>query len=613
MRLFFRLLRYIFPFKRNIALIIFSNVLYSIFSVFSLTLIVPFLSVLFKQIEPIPIAPETTFTLESIIETYYYFMGRMIIQYGEASALVMIACTMVAFTFLSNLFRYLGQYWLAPIRAGVLNTLRKDIYHKLVILPLSFFSKQKKGDIMNRIGPDVQEVEWSVISSLQAICRDPFLLCAYLIALLKVNQTLTLFSLVLLPLVGYLIMLVGKSIQRNSRKAQQVLGKLSSLYDETIGGLRIIKGYNAMEHAHQKFKEENDKHYQINRKIFTISELGSPMVELLSIITMIIVFCIGGQLIVGGHGLNAQIFIMYVLIFARMLPPAKQLVTVFYTIKKGGASAKRIYEILDAEEVIEEKENPVHIQQFKDKIEYKDVYFSYQQPSEAKDCEVIRGISLSLRKGEQIALVGASGCGKSTLVDLLPRFYDIDFGAIEIDGVDIKEYSISDLRSLFGIVNQDVILFNDTVYNNITFGMKGVTREQVMEAAKIAHADEFISQLPQQYDTVIGERGTALSGGQRQRLSIARAILRDPQILILDEATSALDNESELLVQKALEGLLKSRTAIIIAHRLNTIKNADRILFVKEGKISEIGTHNELMALKNDYFRYYSLQNVDEQ
>ena len=611
MKLFLRLLRYVFPYKKNIVLIIFSNVLYSIFSVFSLTLIVPFLSVLFNQIEPISTIPELKLSMDSIINTYYYYMGQLVIQSGKESALVMIAISMIILSFLSNLFRYLGQFWLAPIRAGVLNSLRKDIYHKLVILPLSFYSKQKKGDIMNRIGPDVQEVEWSIISSLQALCRDPFLLIAYLIALLKVNTLLTLLSLVLLPAIGYLITIVGKSIQRNSKNAQQILGKMSSLFEETIGGLRIIKGYNATEYATNKFQKENDKHYQINKKIFTISELASPMVEMLSIITMILVFCIGGNLIFSGQGLNAQIFIMYILIFVRMLPPAKQLVTIFYTLKKGGPSTTRIYEIIDSEEIITENKNPKPITEFKDKIEYREVSFSYQTQQQAQDCNIIKGINFTLKKGEQIALVGASGCGKSTLVDLLPRFYDVEFGAIEIDGTNIKDFVISDLRALFGIVNQDITLFNDTVFNNITFGMENVTLEQVIQAAKIAHADEFIQELPQQYKTVIGERGTALSGGQRQRLCIARAILRNPQILILDEATSALDNESELLVQQALDNLLKTRTAIIIAHRLNTIKNANKILFIKEGKITESGTHDELLSLKGDYFRYYSLQNIN--
>ena len=611
MKLFLRLLRYVFPYKKNIVLIIFSNVLYSIFSVFSLTLIVPFLSVLFNQIEPISTIPELKLSMDSVINTYYYYMGQLVIQSGKESALVMIAISMIILSFLSNLFRYLGQFWLAPIRAGVLNSLRKDIYHKLVILPLSFYSKQKKGDIMNRIGPDVQEVEWSIISSLQALCRDPFLLIAYLIALLKVNTLLTLLSLVLLPAIGYLITIVGKSIQRNSKNAQQILGKMSSLFEETIGGLRIIKGYNATEYATNKFQKENDKHYQINKKIFTISELASPMVEMLSIITMILVFCIGGKLIFSGQGLNAQVFIMYILIFVRMLPPAKQLVTIFYTLKKGGPSTTRIYEIIDSEEIITENKNPKPITEFKDKIEYREVSFSYQPQQQAQDCNIIKGINFTLKKGEQIALVGASGCGKSTLVDLLPRFYDVEFGAIEIDGTNIKDFVISDLRALFGIVNQDITLFNDTVFNNITFGMENVTLEQVIQAAKIAHADEFIQELPQQYETVIGERGTALSGGQRQRLCIARAILRNPQILILDEATSALDNESELLVQQALDNLLKTRTAIIIAHRLNTIKNANKILFVKEGKITESGTHDELLSLKGDYFRYYSLQNIN--
>lgn len=609
MKIFLRLLRYVFPYKRNIALIVFSNVLYAIFSVFSLTLVVPFLSVLFRQVEPVAEAPSFTFSVDALVDYYYYYMSQLIAQSGEVAALVMIALSMILLSLLSNLFRYLGQFWLAPIRTGVLNSLRKDIFHKLVILPLSFFSKQKKGDIMNRIGPDVQEVEWSVISSLQALCRDPFLLTAYLIALLKVNFLLTLLSLVLLPAAGYLIMRIGKSIQNNSKQAQQLLGKISARFEETIGGLRVIKGYNAAHHATQKFRQENDTYTQLNTKIFKISEIGAPLVEFLSILTMILVFCIGGKFIFA-QGISAQIFVMFILIFARMLPPAKQLVTIFYTLKKGTPSANRIYEIIDADEVICEKESPKAIGEFSESIEFQEVSFSYHKCASAEECDVLHNISFTLHKGEQIALVGPSGCGKSTLADLLPRFYDIEFGAIKIDGVDIREYAIADLRRLFGVVNQDIILFNDTIYNNIVFGLPNVTRAQVEEAAKIAHADQFIEELPLRYETMVGERGLALSGGQRQRISIARAILRNPQILILDEATSALDNESEMEVQRALDTLLVSRTAMVIAHRLNTIKNADKILFIKEGRIVETGTHEQLMATKGEYFRFYTLQMI---
>lgn len=539
-------------------------------------------------------------------------MGIIIEKNGADAALVYIAITMIVLTFFSNLFRYLGQFFLAPIRAGVLNSIRKDIYHQLIKLPLSFYSHHKKGDIMNRIGSDVQEVEWSIISSTQTFCRDPFLIIAYLVALFKVSYELTLISLVLLPASGYLITLIGKSIQRNSSKAQQVLGKLSSLFDETIGGLRIIKGYNAIEHANKKFQQESNTHYQINKKIFRVNELGGPMIETLSIITMMIVLMIGGSILFKDAAFNGTLFVMFVLVFARIIPPAKQIVTVFYTIRKGLPSAKRIYEILDADEVIIEDANPISVQKIKNQIEFKNIYFDYVQTETDAECNVLKGINLTLHKGETIALVGASGSGKSTLVDLLPRFYDVEYGSILIDQIDIKKYKIDELRSLFGIVNQDVTLFHDTVFNNIAFGKTNITKEQVIEAAKVANAHDFIMEMDQQYDTVIGDRGLKLSGGQRQRLSIARAILADPQVLILDEATSALDNESEKIVQQAINTLLTGRTAIIVAHRLSTIKNVDRILFLDGGKITESGNHEQLMQLKGGYFNYYCRQEIDK-
>ena len=612
MKLFLRLIRYIFPFKRNIFLIILFNLLYSIFSIFSLSLVAPFLSVLFDQVGSVVTKPVFTFSVSSIIDTFYYYMGVIIERNGADAALVYIAITMIILTFFSNLFRYLGQFFLAPIRAGVLNSIRRDIYHQLIKLPLTFYSRHKKGDIMNRIGSDVQEVEWSIISSTQTFCRDPFLIIAYLVALFKVSYELTLISLILLPISGYLITLIGKSIQRNSSKAQQVLGKLSSLFDETIGGLRIIKGYNAIDHANKRFQQESNTHYQINKKIFRVNELGAPMIETLSIITMMIVLMIGGSLLFKSATFNGTLFVMFVLVFARIIPPAKQIVTVFYTIRKGLPSAKRIYEVLDADEVIIEDSAPLSIHKMEHQIELKNLYFDYSKTQSSSECNVLKGINLILHKGETIALVGASGSGKSTLVDLLPRFYEIEYGELLIDQINIKKYKIDQLRSLFGIVNQDITLFHDTVFNNIAFGKNHISKEQVMEAAKIANAHEFIMEMDQQYDTVIGDRGLKLSGGQRQRLSIARAVLANPQVLILDEATSALDNESEKMVQQAINTLLTGRTAIIVAHRLSTIKNVDRILFLDGGKITESGNHEQLMQLKGGYYDYYCRQEIDK-
>jgi len=612
MKLFLRLIRYIFPYKKNIFLIIVCNLLYSVFSIFSLSLVAPFLSVLFSQVQTVSVKPSFSLSVSTIVDIFYYYMGIVINKNGSDAALLYIAVTMIVLTFFSNAFRYLGQFFLAPIRAGVLNAIRKDIYHQLIKLPLSFYSNQKKGDVMNRIGSDVQEVEWSIISSTQTFCRDPFLIIAYLVALFKVSYELTLISLFLLPISGYLITLIGKSIQRNSYKAQQILGKLSALFDETIGGLRIIKGYNAIEHANKKFQQETENHYRINKKIFRVNELGGPMIETLSIITMMIVLMIGGSLLFKDTTFNGTFFVMFILVFARMIPPAKQMVTVFYTIKKGLPSAKRIYEVLDADEVIVEDQNPLPISELKQKVEFKELFFDYTKKENPSQCNVLKGISFTLHKGETIALVGASGSGKSTLVDLLPRFYDLEFGAILIDDVNIKKYKIDQLRSIYGIVNQDVTLFHDTIFNNIAFGKPNITKEQVIEAAKIANAHDFIMEMDHQYDTIIGDRGLKLSGGQRQRLSIARAILADPQVLILDEATSALDNESEKIVQQAINTLLSGRTAIIVAHRLSSIKNVDRILFLDGGKISESGTHEQLMALKGVYYDYYCRQEIDQ-
>lgn len=610
MKLFFRLLKYVFNYKRHIILIVLCNILYSVFSVFSLALIVPFLSVIFGITPAVHSAPTTSFSVDSMIQWFYYYMDVVINKFGSVYALVYIANVMIVMTFIYNLFRYLGQFFLAPIRAGVLNNIRKDIYRAFTILPLSFYSRYKKGDLLNRMGSDVQEVEWSIISSLQTFARDPLLILVYLIALFKINYQLTLITLVLLPFLGYLTTIIGRAIQKNSKSAQKLLGKLSSLYDEAIGGLKIIKGYNAIDYANRKFQQTSKEHYKINTKIFRINELGGPLIETLSIITMVFVLMIGTSLISKGEQLNGTHFVLFIVVFARMIPSAKKIVTVIYTLKKGLPSAQRIFEILDADEVIVEDPNPIAISEIKNEIVFKDLYFDYTPVASPQDCKVLKGINLRIKKGQTIALVGASGSGKSTIVDLIPRFYDPSFGSIEIDGIDIRKLKIMDLRALFGIVTQDVTLFNDTVFNNITFGKKDIPREKVIQAAKMAHADSFIMQMENGYDTLIGDRGMNLSGGERQRISIARALLIDPEVYIFDEATSALDNESEAIIQSAINEILQEKTAIIVAHRLTTIQNADQILFIEEGNVSESGTHQELLELKGKYYQYYAHQNL---
>jgi subfamily B ATP-binding cassette protein MsbA len=430
----------------------------------------------------------------------------------------------------------------------------------------------------------------------------------FLVALLSISLKLTLITIVILPVSGFLIARIGSSIKRNSTKAQHVLGRMSSIFEESIGGLRIIKGYNAIDYANDKFQKENFYHYRLYKKIFRINELASPMVEILSILSIVVVMIFAGNMILETGELKAEMLMLYLLIFARMIAPAKQLVSALYTIQKGLPSARRIYAILEADEQIVEKEAPVDLTDFNKEISYQEVSFSYSETKEGEEVTVLDHINLTIAKGEKIAIVGPSGGGKSTLVDLLPRFYDVNSGMILIDGIDIKDYRIADLRKMFSIVNQDVTLFNTTVFQNIAFGLEGVTREEVKTAAQKAHADDFIRKMEAGYETIIGDRGLKLSGGERQRLSLARAILYDAPVLILDEATSALDNESEQIIRQALDELMTHKTAIIIAHRLSTIQHADRIIFIEKGKIIEQGSHAELLALGGEYAKYYCLQ-----
>jgi len=584
------------------------NVLYAFFSIFTLSLIVPFLSVLFGQVQQVAVKPSFALTSRYVIDTFYYYMGVVVAQHGKHFALFYIAGVMALTSLLSNASRYLGSYWLAPIRSGIMRDLRNEMYHRLLILPLSYYTEQRKGDIMSRIGADVQEVEWSVFSSLQSICRDPFLIVVFLAVLFSISPQLTLIALVLLPIIAYLLANIGKRIKQHSTRAQQLLGKMSSLFDEAIGGLRVIKGYNAIEHTYDNFQHENFQFYRLNKRVFRINELGAPLVEFLCILALMFITIVGLKLFPALSIGKSTLFMLFFVVFARLIVPAKALMTTYYTLQRGMAAATRVYEVIDAEEKIVECENALPVQKLNDCIEFKDVSFSYRDVSDASECEVLRHINLTIRKGETVALVGPSGSGKSTIVDLLPRFYDVHFGQILLDGQPLDRYVISDLRALFGSVSQDVILFNASVYDNIVFGMPDVTEEQVVAAAKIAQAHSFIMEMEEGYQTIIGDRGMRLSGGQRQRLSIARAILRHPEVLILDEATSALDNESEYLFQEALMPYAREHTAIIVAHRLSTIRFADTIVFVRDGEIVERGTHEELMALKGEYHHFYTVQ-----
>ncbi len=581
-----------------------SNVLSVMFSLVSFALFIPVLQMLFHT-TPIPTKPPALVwsSFDSLKDNFYFFFGSLIINEGEKKMLLYISLTVVILFFLRNLFRYMGLYFMASIRNMVVRDLRNDMYHKLLILPLGYYTQKRKGDIMARMTTDVQEVEWSIMTSLEMIFRDPIQIISFVITLFIISSKLTIFVFMLLPVSGFLIGRIGKSLKRNSQKGQKKMGTILSMIEETVFGLRIIKAFNAINFADNRFKTYNDDYTNLMVKLYRKRDLASPLSEFLSATVLAVILWYGGQLVfTPGNLLDAAVFIVYLTIFSQVIPPAKSLTQAYYFIQKGAASLERIQEILDAPELIVEKPDAIKKSDFSTEIVYRNVSFKYE------DDDVLKNINLTIKKGKTIAVVGPSGAGKSTLVDLLPRFYDILEGDILIDGVPIRDLVIEDLRRLMGIVSQETILFNDSVFNNIAFGMVNVSEEDVIAAAKVANAHEFIEKMPLGYRTNIGDRGTKLSGGQRQRLSIARAVLKNPPILILDEATSALDTESERLVQQALENLMKNRTSVVIAHRLSTIQFADEIIVLQNGALVERGPHTELLEKNGVYRKLYDLQ-----
>ena len=602
--------RFLPPYKWYVALNMLFNVLSTILSLFSFATIIPVLQLLFG-IATVDVTYASLHdvsglqqTLEVLKNNLYFYLQNLIESRGASFVLLLLGACLVLLTGLKCLTAWLANYYMVPIRTGVLRDLRARLYKKVVSLPIGFFTEERKGDVMSRMTNDVNEVEASIMSTLDMLFKDPVMILVYLITLFCISWQLTLFVLILLPIAGLLIGRIGRSLKRASTHGQEQNAEILTQIDETLGGLRVIKAFNAESKLIRRFQvlinETRSTFNRINRRYY----LAHPVSEFLGTALIALLLWFGGLLILGDNSnIDAATFIYYLVIFYSIINPAKDLSKATYGIRRGMASLERIDRILDAESNIKEVDNPQQIINFQSVIRYEDVCFAYQS-----DRQVLKHICLDIHKGQTVALVGQSGSRKTTMADLIPRFYDPQHGRITIDGVDIRELKTHDLRALMGNVNQEAILFNDTFYNNITFGVESATMEQVREAARIANADDFIMATPDQYQTTIGDRGSRLSGGQRQRISIARAILKNPPILILDEATSALDTESEKLVQEALEHLMKDRTTIVVAHRLSTIRNADLICVLHEGEMVEKGTHDELLALNGYYRRLVEMQ-----
>lgn len=603
-----RALQYILPYKSSIAMGIFFNVLYAIFNVVAMLFFIPVLNILFdKETEKLGTKPVYDGNIVNIgkylKDNFNYFIQQTESQKGPEFVLMLTCIIFISMFLFRNIFSYFSEFYLTYSRTGVSKDFRVQLHNKILDLPVAFFSDTRKGDVFARITSDVGEIENNILNSLIDIIRSPIVIILTMGYLLYSNFQLTIFTLIVFPVMGTLISIIGKSLKKDTGEAQNELGKMYSYVDETLVGLKIIKIFDASEQIKGRFNNTLDSIRNLSLRLFKKKALASPVSELLGAFTIGLIVYFGGKLALHGKGLSGAAFIVYISLFYTILDPLKKLSNAISNFQKGEVSAKRVFEILDADYHIKEIDNAIEISDFKDKIEFKNINFAYENHN------VLNNFSLTIPKGKSVALVGQSGSGKSTVANLITRFYDVQDGEILIDGINIKNIKLSNYRKLFGLVTQDNILFNDTIANNIALGKINSNKESIIAAAKVANAHHFIEELPKQYDTGIGEAGGKLSGGQKQRLSIARAVLKNPPIMILDEATSALDTESERLVQDALEHMMENRTSLVIAHRLSTIQKADLIVVMERGRIVEQGTHDELITRNGTYKKLVELQN----
>jgi subfamily B ATP-binding cassette protein MsbA len=606
MKKYARLFRYLAAYKSNIVLYFLFIVLAIVFSVASIGSLPFFIDLIFTKGKADVLEPETITNSQDFIRYISFHLQELIKTNGKVYVLALICVMVLIAVFLKNLFTYLSYYILAPMRNGVMNRLRRELFQKILIMPIGYFTEQRKGDIMSRMTNDVGELESSVVGTVEGLIKDPLNLIILLSTLVFISPKLSLFLLIFLPVTGFIIGRISRTLKKQSNAAAIKQGEALSVLDETLSGLRVIKAFTAERLVGKKFEEHNEALFHVKNKMQYRRDLASPLSEFLGVLILCGILYFGGQLVLGGNagGLTDKGFIMYIGIFTQIISPAKALSTSFYNMQKGTAAIARIEEVLQAPVMVQEAANPKAIKSFEHSIEFKNVGFAYD------DVTILKNINLKIEKGKTVALVGSSGAGNSTLADLVPRFHDVSSGELLIDGINIKDYSLDQLRGLMGIVTQEPILFNDTIANNITLGIDNATPEAIEQAAKIANAHNFIIQKEDGYKTNIGDRGGKLSGGERQRMTIARAVLKNPPILILDEATSSLDTESERLVQDAINNLMNNRTSLVIAHRLSTIRHADEIIVLQKGEIVERGTHDSLIIQNGFYKRLVDMQEV---